>query len=93
MFDGSGAGYWQPGRGGFNTTWNLRVVISGGAYSDEIVTVQGLAEGPMARIIGLHGNRTFKLDYRPEPYVEMLNEAVKTAPSLYDYQLRQRLDD
>ena len=90
VFDGSGAGYWQPGHGGFNTTWNLRVLISGGAYQDETVTVQGLDEGPMARIVGLHGNRTFKLDYRPEPYVEMLNSAVVLAPSLYDYQLRLR---
>ncbi len=92
-FAGSGAGYWQPGHGSFNTTWNLRVVISGGAYSDEIVTVQGLDEGPMARIIGLHGNRTFKLDYRPEPYVELLNQAVAAVPSLYDYQKKQRTHD
>ena len=93
VFDGSGAGYWQPGHGGFSTTWNLRVLITGGAYADEVVTVQGLDEGPMARIIGLHGNRTFKLDYRPEPYVEMLNQAVTAAPSLYDYQKKQRAHD
>ena len=93
VFNGSGAGYWQPGHGGFNTTWNLRVLISGGAYRDEIVTVQGLDEGPMARIVGLHGNRMFELDYRPEPYVEMLNRAMESVPSLYDYQLRQRTAD
>ena len=81
VFDGSGAGYWQPGHGGFNTTWNLRVLITGGAYADEVVTVQGLDEGPMARIVGLHGNRKFKLDYRPTPYVEMLNEPLESAPS------------
>ncbi|MEM8981777.1 MAG: hypothetical protein AAGC71_02030 [Pseudomonadota bacterium] len=67
VFDGSGAPYWQPGHGGFNTTWNLRVVITGGAFPDETVTIQGLDEGPMARVIGLHGNRPFKLDYRPAP--------------------------
>ena len=91
VFDGSGAGYWQPGHGGFNTTWNLRVLVTGGAYADEIVTVQGLDEGPMARIVGLHGNREFKLDYRPAPYVEMLNEPLASTPSLYDYQRDQRL--
>ncbi len=92
VFNGSGAGYWQPGHGGFNTTWNLRVLITGGAHPDEIVTVQGLDEGPMARIVGLHGNRTFKLDYRPTPYVEMLNQSLDAVPSLYDYQraLRQK---
>ena len=91
VFDGSGAGYWQPGHGGFNTTWNLRVLITGGAYADEAVTVQGLDEGPMARIVGLHGNRTFALDYRPAPYVEMLNQRLESVPSLYDYQRKRRL--
>lgn len=92
VFDGSGAGYWQPGHGGFNTTWNLRVLVTGGAYADEVVTVQGLDEGPMARIVGLHGNREFKLDYRPTPYVEMLNQPLESVPSLYDYQRDQRLN-
>lgn len=93
VFEGSGAGYWQPGHGGFNTTWNLRVLVTGGAYADEAVTVQGLDEGPMARIVGLHGNREFKLDYRPAPYVEMLNEPLESVPSLYDYQRNLRLDN
>ena len=93
VFDGSGAGYWQPGHGGFNTTWNLRVLVTGGAYADQVVTVQGLDEGPMARIVGLHGNREFKLDYRPTPYVEMLNEPLESIPSLYEYQRHQRLND
>jgi hypothetical protein len=91
VFDGSGAPYWQPGHGGFNTTWNLRVLITGGAYPGEVVTVQGLDEGPMARIIGLHGNRIFELDYRPIPYVEMLNQEPGSIPSLYDYQRAKRI--
>ncbi|MEM1263840.1 MAG: glycosyl hydrolase family 28-related protein [Pseudomonadota bacterium] len=93
VFDGSGAPYWQPGHGGFNTAWNLRVVITGGAHPNEVVTIQGLDEGPMARIIGLHGNRPFKLDYRPTPYVEMLNEVVSAVPSLYEYQRSNRLGE
>ena len=93
VFDGSGAGYWQPGHGAFNTTWNLRVLITGGAHANEIVTVQGLDEGPLARIVGLHGNRTFKLDYRPTPYVELLNVDLEAVPSLYDYQRAERLRD
>ncbi len=92
IFDGSGAGYWQPGHGAFNTTWNLRVLINGGAYANDIVRLLGIDEGPMARIIGLHGNRRFELDYRPEPYIEMLNVELTTVPSLYDYQLRKRLN-
>ncbi|MFK8014977.1 MAG: hypothetical protein AB8G17_06020 [Gammaproteobacteria bacterium] len=91
VFNGSGAPYWQPGHGAFNTAWNLRILINGGAYADEAVKILGIDEGPMARIVGLHGNRTFELDYRPAPYVEMLNEELKDVPSLYDYQLRKRL--
>ncbi|MGB5256964.1 MAG: glycosyl hydrolase family 28-related protein, partial [Woeseiaceae bacterium] len=91
VFDGSGAGYWQPGHGAFNTTWNLRVLINGGAYADQAVTVLGTDEGPMARIVGLHGNRSFELDYRPVPYVEMLNVELRAVPSLYDYQRALRL--
>lgn len=48
-------------------------------------------DGPMARIVGLHGNRVFKLDYRPAPYVELLNETPKSIPSLYEYQRHLRL--
>ncbi len=91
VFDGSGAPYWQPGHGAFNTTWNLKVQITGGAYPDERVTLLGLDEGPMARIVGLHGNRLFQLDYRPRPYVASLNKAIESAPSLYEYQLSKRL--
>ena len=67
LYDGSGAGYWQPGHGGYNTTWNLNVLVTGGARPDERVTLQGLDEGPMALIVGVHGNREFELDYRPKP--------------------------
>ena len=91
VFDGSGAGYWQPGHGGFNTTWNLNVQITGGAMPDDVVIIHGLDEGPMARIIGLHGNREFELDYRPAPYVELLNRELRAAPSLYDFQRARRL--
>jgi hypothetical protein len=91
VFDGSGAPYWQPGHGAFNTAWNLHVLIEAGAYAGETVKILGTDEGPMARIVGLHGNRELELDYRPAPYVEMLNEPLGDAPSLYDYQLRQRL--
>lgn len=90
VFDGSGAGYWQPGHGAFNTTWNLKVLITGGTYADEVVDVQGIDEGPNARIVGLHGNRKFSLDYRPAPYVEKLNEELRAVPSLLEYQLERR---
>ncbi len=90
IFDGSGAGYWQPGHGGLNTTWNMRVIVEGGADTNETITLQGLDEGPDARIIGISGNRKFDLDYRPKPYVEFINQEITAAPSLYNYQLEKR---
>ena len=82
VFDGSGAPYWQPGHGAYNTTWNLQVLITSGAYADETVKLLAIDEGPMARIVGLHGNREFELDYRPAPYTEKLNKELVTIPFL-----------
>lgn len=90
LWDGSGAPYWQPGHGAYNTTWNAEVIVEGGAPAGMPVLLEGTAEGPEARIVGLHGNREFSLDYRPAPYIELMNEAVSAAPSLYDHQLAKR---
>ena len=91
VYDGSGAGYWQPGHGGYNTTWNLKILVSGGAHPGEKVTLQGVDEGPMAIIVGIHGNREFELDYRPKPLISILNTQVAEIPSLYDHQLSERI--
>ncbi len=91
VWDGSGAGYWQPGHGRFNTTWNLNVIVQSGAQRDETVRLEGLAEGPDAFILGIHGNRTFEVDYRPEPRALSVNREPEIR-SLYDWQLRQRTD-
>ncbi|QUL38152.1 right-handed parallel beta-helix repeat-containing protein [Erythrobacter sp. JK5] len=90
LYKAGGAGYWQPGHGRFNTTWNLSIVFDGGvAPGDEVVILAG-SEGPEARIVGMHGNRPIRLDHRPTPYVEMHNRAVRAVPSLYAYQLLKR---
>ena len=91
IYDGSGAGYWQPGHGGYNTTWNLKILVSGGAHPGDKVTLQGVDEGPMAIIVGIHGNREFELDYRPKPLISIVNTQVAEIPSLYDHQLSERM--
>lgn len=91
IWDGSGAGYWQPGHGRYNTTWNLKVNVMSGANRSEKVTLRGLAEGPDARIVGVSGNREFEVDYFPEPYSERVNVSMEDVPSLYSYQLHKRL--
>ena len=90
VWDGSGAGYWQPGHGRYNTTWNLQVNIRSGADRNEVVTLRGLAEGPDGRIIGVSGNREFDVAYLPIPYSERINVSMEDVPSLYDYQLAKR---
>lgn len=89
IWNGSGAPYWQPGHGRYNTTWNLNVIVENGAERDETVTLDGLAEGPEAFIVGVHGNREFEVDYRPHPKVLEVNEQPKIR-SLYDWQLAKR---
>ena len=90
LFAAGGAGYWLPGHGRYNTIWNLSAVVEGGVAPDESVVILGGSEGPDARLIGVHGNRPITLDYRPAPYVEHLNQALPTVPSLYAYQLAVR---
>ena len=90
IWDGSGAGYWQPGHGRYNTTWNLKVNVLSGASRDETVQLRGAAEGPEARIVGISGNRNFDIYYDPAPYIERLNHDMTDVPSLYDYQLGLR---
>jgi len=90
IWDGSGAGYWQPGHGRYSTTWNLKVNVLSGADRTETVELRGLAEGPDARIVGVSGNRNFDVNYFPAPYTERINHSMIDVPSLYDYQLRQR---
>ncbi|WP_342807918.1 glycosyl hydrolase family 28-related protein [Alteromonas sp. M12] len=90
VYDGSGAGYWQPGHGRFNTTWNLKIVVESGAPGMQTLHVEGLEEGPDARIVGLSGNRPITLEYVPTPYVESLNKRIDSIPSLYTFQLTQR---
>ncbi|MEO1321538.1 MAG: right-handed parallel beta-helix repeat-containing protein [Pseudomonadota bacterium] len=89
VWDGSGAGYWQPGHGRYSTTWNLNVIVDSGADRDERVNLEGLAEGPDAFILGIHGNRDFNVEYFPAPKALSVN-AEPRVRSLYDWQLRQR---
>lgn len=90
VWDGSGAPYWQPGHGRYNTTWNLQVIVTSGAAPGETVRLVGAAEGPDARVVGIFGNRTFEVDYKPSPYLEQVNQRLINTPSLYEYQLARR---
>ncbi len=89
-----GAGYWKPGHGLMNTQWNVNLVVEKGLAEGETINIKSalvsIVEGPGARIINMHGNRKLDVKYNPTPFIEGLNEAATTVPSLYDYQLAKR---
>lgn len=90
LYRAGGAGYWLPGHGRYNTTWNLEVLVTGGVAPGGTIEILAGSEGPEARIVGMHGNRPIRLNHKPTPYLEMLNQPVIAAPSLYSHQLQRR---
>lgn len=91
IFNRGGGSGWHPGHGRFNTHWNMEVVLTESVPASQHVTIKPMRVGGVdPRIIGLHGSRPLKLDYPPNPYIEMMGEPVRAIPSLYDYQLSQR---
>ncbi len=94
IYNRGGGAAWHPGHGQFNTHWNTQVILQTGVPLDQHVTIRSMREGGAApRIVGLHGNRPLKIDYPPNPYIERLDERVVAVPSLYDWQLAQRISN
>ncbi|MBF0196890.1 MAG: hypothetical protein HQL32_04240 [Planctomycetes bacterium] len=91
LFKGGGASYWKPSHGAYSTFWNINVNFTNGHDSTEPVVLKGMTDGPRARLIGIHGNHPVKIKYEPAPYIEKTNVELSEVPSLYKYQLKQRL--
>lgn len=91
LFLAGGADYWKPSHGAFTTFWNINVDVKGKFDSSKPIVLNGMNDGPFARIIGVHGNQNFKLEYGPDAYIEFLNQSLQKEPSLLDYQLKKRL--
>lgn len=91
LFEGGGAPYWKPSHASYPTFWNTRIHFMNRVNTDGAVVLNGMTQGPNARIVGISGNQPVKVDYRPDPYVEGENHYYSDAPSLYQYQLKQRL--
>lgn len=90
LFKAGGAGYWNPGHGRYNTTWNLQVIAKGNVPPESPLVLLAGSEGPDARVVSLYGNREIELDFTPAPYLEMLNKEITSISSLYEYQLGKR---
>ena len=90
LFVGGGASYWKPSHGAFSTFWNIEVIVENEWNSNETITLNGMKDGPFARIIGVYGNKPYLVSYDPNAYMELINQS-SSIPSLYTYQLNQRL--
>ena len=90
LFKGGGAGYWKPSHGAYATFWNIEVQLKKPNDLTNTFILNGMQDGPYARVIGVHGNHKFQIDYQPKAYIEMTNE-MPNIESLYDYQLNKRI--
>ncbi|MEQ8238312.1 MAG: hypothetical protein RIA69_03825, partial [Cyclobacteriaceae bacterium] len=63
LFSGGGAGYWKPSHGSYNTFWNIEVHFLDGLEEQTAVLLNGMSDGPNARIIGVHANKPVKVVY------------------------------
>jgi hypothetical protein len=89
LFEGGGASYWKPSHGAYSTFWNINIDVNGGNNSP--IELNGMEEGPFARIIGVNGNRQFTVKYGPDAFIDFVNKPLTKIPSLYYYQLKKRL--
>jgi len=92
LFLAGGADYWRPSHGAFTTFWNINVDVIGEFDETKSLLLNGMDDGPFARLIGISGNKKISIDYGPDAYIEFINKNVKEIPSLYDYQLKKRVN-
>lgn len=91
LFAGGGAGYWKPSHGAYTTFWNLKVRFEDGFDLEGPIALDGMSDGPYARLLGVHANREVTIQYGPNAYVESLNSGITQEPSLYRFQLERRM--
>jgi hypothetical protein len=89
LFAGGGANYWKPSHGAYSTFWNINIEVKGA--NNFPIELNGMEDGPFARIIGVNGNRPFSVKYGPDAYIDFINKPMTKIPSLYYYQLKKRL--
>lgn len=74
-----------PTSGAFSVFWNIDIQFETNPY----IT---LKNAPSARLVGIHGSKKIKLNYKPNAYIEGLNQPQLQPASLYQYQLKNRLN-
>ncbi|MDT0627836.1 hypothetical protein [Alteromonas sp. W364] len=91
LFAGGGASYWKPSHAAYNTFWNINVRFQNGHASAQSVLLNGMKDGPKARVISVNGNVPVHVEYGPDAYIEGTNWVYPEAESLFEYQLKKRL--
>ncbi|WP_405208459.1 hypothetical protein [Aquimarina sp. LLG6339-5] len=91
LFAGGGAGYWKPSHASYSTFWNIKINFLDVLEHEELINLDGMNDGPNARLVGVWGNGKIIINYNPDAYVGFVNEDIKLIPSLYKYQLNRRL--
>lgn len=92
LFVGGGAGYWKPSHGSYTTFWNIRALFENGFGIEGPILLNGMGDGPNARLYGVHGNRPVRIEYGPGAIIKNTNEKPEY-PSLFEKQLEQRLEN
>ncbi|MBW1296194.1 hypothetical protein [Aquimarina litoralis] len=90
LFAGGGASYWKPSHGSYNTFWNIEINILNNSKEENVIKLNGMNDGPNARVIGVWGNNKIVINYDPVSYVKCVNKRMEKIPSLYQYQLAKR---
>jgi hypothetical protein len=91
LFAGGGAGYWKPSHAAYNSFYNIHVDFSNGQNLTKPLLLNGMKDGPLARILGVSGNILVAVEYGPDAYIEGINQYYQDVPSLYTWQLDNRL--
>ena len=86
-----GAGYWAPTHGAFSTFWNIQSQFTYENPEGQPIQISGVTDGPSARLVGITANYPMEITYGPDAYKEGINSKNIAVPSLYEYQLKQRL--
>ncbi len=90
LFKGGGAGYWKPSHGAFSTFWNTKVNVLSDINPSKTIKLDGMKDGPFARVVGINGNQAFEVNYQPMTMIKAVNKVFEKHQSLYNYQLSKR---
>ncbi len=86
-----GASYWRPTHAAFPVFWNIRLQFLYPKPETLPIPIQGVTDGPSARLVGITANYPLAITYGPDAYMEGINRPNIAVQSLYDYQFKERL--